>query len=139
MIATHSLRLMKWSLTLLSLYFCLIALAHLTATKVPLLFVFYNVPSYAYQDNIIAFMAFGWGVYVFTAARDPLANLPLIRAILIAAVGAVCVLSYINLTTDFASLDPQITVLPFWLQTALLAVITIWLMVLFRAIQAKVD
>ena len=139
MIEVHATRLMKWTLTFLGFYFFLITLAHLTAFKIPLLFVYYNVPSNAYQDNIIAFMAFGWAVFFFTAARDPRSNLRLIGAILIAAFGAVCVLSYTNLSTDFASLDPQISVTPFWYQTALLAGLSIWLAVLLRAMRQTSD
>ena len=130
-------RLMQWSLFALTLYFLLIALAHVTGTKLPLLFVYFNVPSTAYQDNIIAFLAFGWAVFVVTAARDPLANLSLVRALLVAAGGAVAGLSYINLTTDFAALAPGIAIWPFWAQTGVLAVILIWLSGLYVAIRPK--
>ena len=130
-----ALRLMKLSLSSLALYFLLIALAHITSTKVPLLFVYFNVPSHAYQDNIIAFMAFGWAVFFFTASRDPQGNLPLVRGVLIAAAGALAILSYTNLTTDFATLAPQAPIWPFWAQTAVLAAISAWLLVLYRKIR----
>ncbi len=130
-----AVRLMKLSLSSLALYFLLIALAHITSTKIPLLFVYYNVPSHAYQDNIIAFMAFGWAVFFFTASRDPFANLPLVRGVLMAAAGALAVLSYTNLTTDFAALAPAIPIWPFWAQTAVLAVISVWLLILYRKIR----
>ena len=130
-----TVRLMKLSLGGLALYFLLIALAHISSTKIPLLFVYFNVPSHAYQDNIIAFMAFGWAVFFFTASHDPQGNLPLVRAILIAAAGALAVLSYTNLTTDFAALAPDIPIWPFWAQTAVLATISAWLLVLYRKIR----
>ncbi len=126
-------RLMKLSLFALSFYFLAIALAHITGTKIPLLFVYFNVPSNAYQDNIISFLAFGWAVFFFTIARDPLANRQFIGAILIAAAAAVAGLSYINITTDFAALAPGIKIWPFWAQTALLAIISLWLLVLYQA------
>ena len=130
-------RLMQWSLLALAAYFLLIAAAHVTGTKLPLLFVYFNVPSTAYQDNIIAFLAFGWAMFFFTAARDPATNRPLIRALLLAAGGAVAGLSHINLTTDFAALAPNIAIWPFWAQTGILAGILIWLSGLYVAIRPK--
>ncbi len=126
-------RLLKLSLLALSAYFTLIALAHITSTKVPLLFVYFNVPSHAYQDNIISFLAFGWAVFIFSAARNPLASLGTIRALIIAAIGAVAGLSYTNATTDFDQLAPGIAVWPFWAQTAAIGVIGLWILVLYRS------
>lgn len=132
-----SVRLMKLSLFALAFYFLMIALAHITGIKIPLLFVYFNVPSNVYQDNIISFLAFGWAVFFFTTARDPVANIEFIRAILIAAAGAVAGLSYINITTDFTTLAPGIVQWPFWAQTALLLGIAMWLFFLSRAIKRK--
>ena len=36
-------------------YFCCMALAHFFGLKYPILFVYYDVPFYAYQDKIISF------------------------------------------------------------------------------------
>jgi len=130
-------RLMKLSLYGLAIYFLAIALAHITGLKIPLLFVYFNVPSNAYQNNIISFLAFGWAVFFFTTARDPVANRPFIRAILIAAAGAVAGLSYINVTTDFAAFAPGIEIWPFWAQTGILATISIWLFFLYLAIKQQ--
>ena len=130
-------KLMKLSLISLSLYFLSIAIAHMTAFKVPLLFVYFNVPSNTYQDNIIAFLAFGWAVFFFTIAIDPLANLRFIKSILIAAAGAVAGLSYINLSTDFTALAPGIEVWPFWAQTLILLLISIWLLILLVTINRQ--
>lgn len=45
-----------------TLYFLLVAFAHQLGMKVPLLFVFYAIPSERYQDLIISFLSFGWAM-----------------------------------------------------------------------------
>ena len=88
-----------------SLYFFLVSVAHLIGLKVPILFIYYNVPSYAYQDKIISFLAFGWSVFIFSAFLNPIKNSLLIRAILIAGAGAIIGLEFINTYTDFESFN----------------------------------
>jgi len=36
-------------------YFCCMSLAHFFGFKVPILFIYYDTPYYAYQDKIISF------------------------------------------------------------------------------------
>lgn len=127
--------LLKLTLWLLALYFLLIALAHITSTKLPLLFVYFSVPSEAYQDNIISFLSFGWAVFFATVAHDPIQQLKFVRAILIAATGAIAGLSYNNATVDFTSYSNDIAVWPFWAQTGILAGITGWLLLLYMAVK----
>jgi len=128
-------RLLKWSLMALAGYFALVALAHMSGVKIPLLFVYFNVPSNAYQDKIIAFMTFGWAVFFFTTAFDPLRHMQFVRATLIAGTCAVAALAYINLSTDFAALSKDIEAWPFWLETLLLAFIVAWLYGLYIWVQ----
>lgn len=52
-------------------YFSLMSLAHWTGHKAPGLFVYWNVPSYEYQDKIIAFCAATYAVFFFHAANNP--------------------------------------------------------------------
>ncbi len=124
-------RLLKITLWGLAVYFLLISLAHISGTKLPLLFVYFDVPSTVYQDRIISFFAFGWAVFVATTAKDPLSNLAFVRALIISAIGAVAALIYINLTTDFASYSTDIALWKYWVQTAILATITLWMTVLY--------
>lgn len=131
----HSESLLKLTLWALAIYFLLIALAHITNTKLPLLFVYYNVPSEAYQDNIISFLSFGWAVFFATVARDPVQQLKFVRAILIAASGAIFGLSYNNITTDFTNFSSEIAIWPFWVQTGMLAGITCWILLLYLAVK----
>lgn len=85
--------------------------------KVPLLFIYYNVPSYGYQDRIISFLSFGWSVFLFTASRDPVKNRGAVKAILIAGLGAIFGLTVINSVTDFRALSPEIDPSVFGMET----------------------
>ncbi|VAW40461.1 hypothetical protein MNBD_CHLOROFLEXI01-142 [hydrothermal vent metagenome] len=120
-------KILKWSLFAGAIYFLAIAAVHMLGVKVPLLFVYFNVPSYAYQDRIISFLAFGWSAFLFTASRDPVKNVALVKAILLAGVGAIVSLSIINTTTDFKALSPEINVTVFWMETAVLLLYVSWL------------
>ena len=76
--------------------------------KVPVLFVYYNLPSYIYQDTIISFLSFGWSVFMFITSIDPVRNRDAVKAILIADLAAVFGLNVINNVTDFHALSPDI-------------------------------
>jgi len=111
-------RILKYSLLAGALYFFSVSVVHMLGFKVPVLFIYFNVPSYAYQDRIISFLAFGWSVFLFTAFTDPQKNSALVKAILVAGAGALIGVSVINATTDFQSLDPAINPTIFWLEAA---------------------
>ncbi|HEX8947945.1 MAG TPA: hypothetical protein VF790_03215 [Dissulfurispiraceae bacterium] len=98
---------LKWLLLAGAVYFLAVAIAHMVGTKVPLLFVYYDVPSYEYQDRIISFLSFGWSVFLYMASIDPLKNRGTVKAILIAGFAAVSGLHVINSTTDFYTLSPN--------------------------------
>ena len=125
-------RVLSGSLMAGALYFGCVALAHAVGLKVPGLFIYFNVPSHPYQDQIIAFLAFGWSSFFYVAAADPV-NSPLpVKAILLSSTIAICGLSGINAFSDFGSKTPAANVLAFWLQTALLLGYVIWLFVFYQ-------
>lgn len=105
---SRSTNILKWLLLAGALYFLAIAIAHMLRIKVPLLFIYYDLPSYGYQDRIISFLSFGWSVFLFTASVDPAKNMDAVRAILIAGIAAVLGMSVINRVTDFHKLSPDI-------------------------------
>jgi len=111
-------RILKYSLLAGAVYFLSVSVVHMLGIKVPVLFIYFNVPSYAYQDRIISFLAFGWSVFLFTAFTDPQKNSALVKAILVAGAGALVGVSVINAATDFQSLDPAINPMIFWLEAA---------------------
>jgi hypothetical protein len=111
-------RILKWSLFAGALYFFSVSVVHMLGFKIPVLFIYFNVTSYAYQDRIISFLAFGWAVFLFTAFTDPQKNSALVKAILVAGAGTLIGVSIINSATDFQALDPVINVTVFWLEAA---------------------
>ena len=122
-----NLRILQWSLRCGFLYFLSVAVVHMLGFKVPLLFVYFNVPSYAYQDRIISLLAFGWSIFFFTASIDPVKQSALVKAILCAGAGAVIGLSVVNLTTNFHALGAAIEPRAFWRETAGLFLYWLWL------------
>jgi hypothetical protein len=100
--------ILKWLLLAGAAYFLAVAIAHMFRIKIPMLFVYYDVPSYGYQDRIISFLTFGWSTFLFTASINPTKNRDAVKAILIAGLTAVFGLNVINQVTDFQALSPDI-------------------------------
>jgi hypothetical protein len=55
--------ILKWLLLAGAIYFLLVALAHQLQFKIPGLYIYWDVPSFAYQDIIISALAFGWAAF----------------------------------------------------------------------------
>jgi len=89
-----------------SIYFLLMAIAHAVGLKIPGLFIYFNVPSYAYQDKIISLLAFGWAAFFFTASTT--LSRSLIKSILIIGLTAIAMLVCININNNFAILSEKI-------------------------------
>jgi hypothetical protein len=98
-----------------------ISIVHMLGTRVPLLYIYYDVPSYGYQDRVISFLSFGWSVFLFTTSRDPLKNRGAVKAVLIAGLGAIFGLTVINNVTDFHALSPEIDPSVFQMETLVLS------------------
>ena len=94
-----------------AVYFLGVALVHGMGVKIPGLFVYYNVPSHAYQDRIISFLSLGWAGFFYLAARKMDADL--IKLILIIGLAAIIALVFNTIITDFQQLDPSINQVDF--------------------------
>ncbi len=127
--------LLKWSLRAGGLYFLLITAAYLFGLNVSMIFLYFDAPSYAYQDRVIAFLAFGWSLIFFTAAEDLTYRLRLVRTVLIAGGGALAGLIAINIVTNFRDLGQGITMLHFWLETVGILLYWLWLFLLYRKVK----
>jgi hypothetical protein len=88
---SKSVSVLKWLLLIGALYFLGVAIAHMLRIKVPLLFIYFDLPSYGYQDRIISFFSFGWSMFMFVASLDPVKNRESVKAIIIATVGFSCI------------------------------------------------
>lgn len=119
--------ILEYSLLLGAGYFFAISLAHLTGVKIPGLFIYYNIPSYPYQDQIISFLTFGWACFFYSAAK----NRVVVPSVLLSCFIAILGLLYINLFNDFDSLIEGASSTPFWIQTILLFFYLVWLVVFY--------
>lgn len=120
------MKLIKFSLFCGSIYFLLMAIAHAVRIKIPGLFIYFNVPSYAYQDRIISLFAFGSALFFFTAATT--LSKTLIKSILIFGFIASATLTFINFSTDFISMSENINKIWFHMEVFILFLYSIWLL-----------
>jgi hypothetical protein len=112
-------------------YFACVAFAHTIGLKVPGLFVYFNVPSHPYQDQLIGILAFGWAALFYVAAVDPVNYPAPVRALLLVSAVAIIGLSRINAFTDFGSFSQDTMAPVFWAQVAILFCYLVWLAVFF--------
>lgn len=61
-------KILQYSLLAGAAYFLCIAIVHVAGIKVLGLFIYYNVNSYQYQDNIISFLVFGWAAFFYAGS-----------------------------------------------------------------------
>jgi hypothetical protein len=120
-------KILKYSLLSGVVYFCCMSVAHFLGVKIPLLFIYYNVPSHHYQDVIISFCAFGWATFFYSASKNRSIVPPLLVAMCVVLLG----LSTINASSELKSLIEGATITPYWIQTFSLGLYTIWLAVFY--------
>ena len=109
-------------------YFCCMATAHFFSIKVPILFVYYDTPFYAYQDKIISFAVCAYIALFYSASQHrPVA----LNAIIVLAI-TVAGLSFVNVSNALASVlqDGQSTT-PYWVQTGAIGFYLIVLLTLY--------
>ena len=109
-------------------YFVCVTIAHWAGVKLPGLFVYYNIPSYAYQDRGIGIMAFGWAMFLLGASRE----LSLVPFLLTAGAAGILGFSVINLSTEVAALASPDGVAGFWVVVVGLAAYLGWVIVWWR-------
>ena len=108
-------------------YFCCMAVAHFFGFKYPLLFVYYDVPFYAYQDKIISFAVVAYVCLFVNAAL----NRSAVPFALIALGVTVLGLSAVNVSAALAAVLDGRSTRVYWLQTGLIAAYLVWLLVLY--------
>ena len=99
-------------------FFCCMATAHFFSFKVPILFVYYDTPFYAYQDKIISFAVCAYIALFYSASQHRAVALNAIIVLAITVLG----LSSVNISNALASVlhEGQSTI-PYWLQTGAIA------------------
>ena len=98
-------------------YFCCMALAHFFGLKYPILFVYYDVPFYAYQDKIISFAVVAYACLFANAALHRSGVPAAIVALGVTVLG----LSAVNASDALGSVLDGRSTLAYWIQTGLIA------------------
>jgi len=112
-----------------AVFFVAMAVAHFFGIKLPVLFVYYETPYYAYQDKIISFAVMAY-VGLFYAAAKHREVAPLAIGVLALTVAG---LAAVNVSTALASvLQPNQSTWPYWLQTAAIGLYVLLLAVLYH-------
>ena len=105
------------------------AIAHFFSFKVPILFVYYDTPYYAYQDKIISFAVCAYIALFYSASQDRTVALNAIIVLAITVLG----LCTVNLSNALESvLTEGQSTLPYWLQTGAIAFYLTILVLLYR-------
>ncbi len=109
-------------------YFCCMAVAHFLGIKVPVLFVYYDTPFYAYQDKIISFAVCAYIALFYSASKHRSVALNAIIVLAVTVLG----LGSSNLSDALASvLQEGQSTLPYWLQTGVIAFYLVVLLALY--------
>jgi hypothetical protein len=109
-------------------YFVCMAIAHFFGIKLPILFVYFDTPYYAYQDKIISFAVLAYVGLFYAASRD-IAVVPIALTVLATTVLG---LASVNLSDALASvLVEGQAVWPYWAQTGMIAAIWLVLTILY--------
>jgi len=123
----HS-KLTKYAFLAGVVYFCCMAIAHFFGIKVPILFVYYDTPFYAYQDKIISFAVCAYIALFYSASQHRSVALNAIIVLAVTVLG----LSSVNLSGALASvLHEGQSTLPYWLQTGAIAFYLVVLLALY--------
>jgi transcriptional regulator of nitric oxide reductase len=103
------------------------AIAHFFSIKLPILFVYYDVPFHAYQDKIISFCVVTYSIFFYGAYQ----NRVLAPYAILSMIATVLGLSLINFSGDLKSVLNGGTTTMYWLQTGMIALILVWLAVFY--------
>ncbi len=101
-----------------AVYFTAMAFAHFFGLKYPILFIYYDVPFYEYQDKIISFCSFTYACLFYAASQ----NAETVPAALMSMLATVLGLSYINASDALAKVLNGGVTTAYWAQTGLIAV-----------------
>ena len=105
-------------------YFIAVAIAHQMGTKLPMLFVFYNISSERYQDLVISFLSFGWATLFGIGFLENELRIQIHVPILISGIVAICGLIRARMEIQFhVEIDFEIAAL----SVLLLALVTAYI------------
>lgn len=108
---------LTWLLRGGAAYFVGVAVAHWMNWKVPVLFLYYNIPSTGYQDKGIGTLSFGWAVFMYAASRHRV----LMPAVLVAGVAGLIGFALITGSPEIVQLAGAQGVKAYWVELLMLA------------------
>lgn len=118
----------KYAFLVGAIYFVCMAIAHFFGIKLPILFVYYDTPFYAYQDKIISFAVCAYVALFYSASKHRDVALNAIVVLFITVLG----LSYVNASPALnAVLKANQATTAYWLQTGAIAVYLLMLLALY--------
>lgn len=115
-----------------SIYFVLVSVVHQFGIKIPLLFIYFDIPSFEYQDRIISFLAFGWAVFFFSAYKISIKDIEIVKYLIAAGTAGVVGLVMNNIRTDFSKISSNINIWFYWVGTLTLLIYLVSLIVFYR-------
>lgn len=108
-----------------------VSVAHFFGMKIPFLYVYFDVPSNAYQDKLISFTAFGWAMFfVATYSNMKRGSLRSVRYVIISGAVLVGGLVMLNFLSEFGVPEGGHRLL-YWLATGVFGVFFGWLALLY--------
>jgi len=121
-------QLTKYAFLAGAAYFCCMAVAHYFSIKLPVLFVYYDTPFYAYQDKIISFAVCAYIALFYSASQHRSVALSAIIVLAVTVLG----LSSVNISEALASVlkEGQSTT-PYWVQTGAISFYLVVLLALY--------
>ena len=121
-------KITKYAFLAGSFYFVCMAIAHFFGIKLPILFIYYDTPYYAYQDKIISFAVCAYIALFYSAAQNRQAAPNAIIILALTILG----LASVNLSEALESvLVAGQSTFPYWLQTGAIGVYLVALIILY--------
>ena len=123
----NSSKLLDWCLWACVAYFCCMSIAHFFGIKMPVLFVYYDTPFFAYQDKIISFAVVAYIALFYSAAKVREVVPAALVTLWLTAAG----LAHVNLSEALGGLEGEKSMTAYWAQTAMIGGIAMCLTALY--------
>jgi hypothetical protein len=120
-----------------AVYFLGISICHAFGWKIPVFYIYFDVVSMPYQDQIISLLAFGWSTFFYVAGRLLPAQTMPVRAILLSGAVALLSLARINFSTEFALLGTSGDVSAYWFEVGALMLYLLLLLIFYRRLNLQ--
>ncbi len=115
------------------IYFTAVAIVHFFGIKIPMLYIYYDFPSNAYQDRIISVLCFVFAMFLYTGYKSITSNLEVVKYIVLAGIVAIIGLLINNYISD----EELKTNTIYWLEIMMLGLYQILLTIFYYILPKK--